>query len=256
MAIAPPIALGAPPTNKAALRYNLLNAAVGPLDIPDGGRLADLSYTVPWCGPGGVAYEPSCEPIVKIPEVGLDLTEGIAFVAERGFQCNALGLKESQVEQLMRDRLEVSEAGLVERAVAARFAASTPVDLGTSVTIVDAVSALETYAYTTQGYMLTAILHMPIGAFAHLADASQFTRESGTGVWRAPLGSIIAPNAGLTTTAYVTGLMVVWRSAQPFIPTAAEAFDRTDNRYKMIGQRDYIVAWECLTAVTELGVLA
>lgn len=254
MPIAPPIALGAPPTNKAALRYSLLTAAVGPLDMPDGARLADLAYTVPWCGPGGSAYIPECD-TVKTPEGGLDLADGIATVVERGFECNALGLSPADAEQLMRDRLEVSEAGLLERALATYFAASTPTDLGTAATMTAAVSAMETEAYVTQGYPLTAFIHAPIGAFAYLANEYLITRESATGLWRTNLGTVVAPNMGLTDHAYVTGLTVVWRAPTPFIPSAAEALDRTDNRYKMIGQRDYTVAWECFTATIELGVL-
>lgn len=255
MAIAPPIALAAPPTNKAALRYSLLNAAVGPLDMPDGARLVDLRYTVPWCGPGGTAYIPECGAF-GVPEGPLDIADGFATVLERRFECQASGFENgAQVEELMLDRLEVSEPRLLEAALAAYLATTTAFDLGSAATMAAAVSAMETYAYTTQGYGLTATMHLPIGAFAYLASEYLITRESATGVWRTNLGTIVAPNASLTDHAFITGLTVVWRAPQPFIPEAAEALDRGDNLYKMVGQRDYIVAWECFTATIELGVL-
>lgn len=253
MAIAPPIVLGAPPTNKAASRYSLLDAAVGPLDMPDGARLADLAYTVPWCGPGGAAYVPECE-VDKTPEGPLDIADGLAVTVERGFTCLAPGLAEADVARIMADRLEVSEPVLVEKALAGFLGASTPTDLG-SAGIVAAVSAMETHAYTTEEYGLTAVMHLPAGAFAYLADAGQLVRESSTGIWRTLLGTIAAPNVGLTDHAYVTGLTVVWRSPAPWIPDPADAFDRATNQYRMIGQRDYIVAWECFAATVELEPL-
>jgi hypothetical protein len=256
--IAPALALAAPPTNGvAARRYSILNAAVGPLDMPDGGRLVDVAYTVPWCGPGGAILAPDCDtPPPNVAEGPLSIVDGIAFTVSRTFQCTAHGISPADAERYMRDRLDASEHVLVERAVAAQLAAATPDDLGSGTTIVDVVSALENHAYVTEGYGPTAVIHMPIAGFAHLADGSQITRESSTGVWRTPLGTVIAPNAGLTTQAYVTGLLVLWRSGTAFIPPAEAALDRTTNEYKMVGQRDWIAAWECFTARITLGVLA
>lgn len=257
MAIAPPIVLDAPPTNAvAARRYSILNAAVGPLDMPDNARLADVAYTVPWCGPGGAILTADCDdPPPNVPEEGLAWIDGLAFTAQRAFTCMSHGLQPADVERAMLDRLDASEPVQVEKAVAAQLAASTPTVLPASASIVEAVSALETFAYTTREYPATAVMHVPIGAFAFLADAYQITRESATGIWRAPLGTIVAPNAGLTTTAFVTGLLVLWRSPRPFIPKAAEALDRSTNEYKMIGQRDWIAAWECFAASTVLTPL-
>lgn len=258
MPIAPALALAAPPTNGvAARRYSILNAAVGPLDMPDNGRLVDVAYMVPWCGPGGAILAPDCDtPPPNVPEGGFDMVDGIAFTASRTFTCTSHGLTPADAERYMRDRLDGSEHVLVERAVAAQLAAASPTDLGSGTTIVDVVSALENHAYVTQGYGPTAVVHMPIAGFAHMAAEVQMTRESSTGVWRTPLGTIIAPNAGLTTQAYVTGLLVLWRSGTPFISPAAAALDRTTNEYKMVGQRDWIAAWECFTARITLGVLA
>lgn len=258
MPIAPAIALAAPPTNGvAARRYSILNAAVGPLDMPDNGRLVGVAYTVPWCGPGGAILAPDCDtPPPNVPEGPLDIVDGIEFVAQRGFECTSHGITPADAERFMRERLDASEHVQVERAVAAQLAAASPTDLGTGTTIVDVVSALENYAFTTQGYGPTAVIHMPIAGFAHLAAESQITRDSSTGVWRAPLGTAFAPNAGLTTQAYVTGLLVLWRAPTAFISPAEAAFDRTTNEYKMVGQRDWIAAWECFTARITLGVLA
>lgn len=258
MPIAPAIALAAPPTNGvAARRYSILNAAVGPLDMPDGGRLVGVAYTVPWCGPGGAILAPDCDtPPPNVPEGPLAIVDGIEFTASRTFQCTAHGITPAEAEEFMRQRLDASEHVLVERAVAAQLAAASPTDLGSGTTIVDVVSELENYAYVTQGYGPTAVIHMPVAGFAHLADASQITRESSTGVWRTPIGTAVYPNVGLTTQAYVTGLLVLWRNGTPFISPASAALDRTTNEYKMVGHRDWIAAWECFTARITLGVLA
>lgn len=258
MPIAPALVLAAPPTNGvAARRYSILIAAVGPLDMPDGARLVDLAYTVPWCGPGGAILVSDCDtPPPNVAEGPLEIVDGIAFTASRTFQCTAHGISPADAERFMLERLDASEHVLVERAVAAQLAAASPTVLAASATITDAVSALETFAYTTQGYGPTAVIHLPIGAFALAARDYQFTRESSTGVWRTPLGTAVAPNAGLTDTAYVTGLLTIWRAPSAFISPAEAALDRSTNEYKMVGQRDWIAAWECFTAstvITELG---
>lgn len=265
MAIAPTIPLAAPPTNPAARRYSILDAVVGPLDMPDGARLADLAYTVPWCGPGGYALEAECiqaEP--RQFEGPLDIAEAIAFTVERSFNCLAPGSSPADIERFARARLEASEHVLVETVIAGLLAADTPADLGTGTTIIDVVSLLESYAYTfdgtvnaldTQGYGLAAVIHMPIAAWAHLAAEHQINREGG--VWRTPLGSIVAPNAGITDNiAYVTGQVVLWRAPSMWLPPVEQILDRTTNEYKMLAQRDYAAAWECFTAQATLGVLA
>jgi hypothetical protein len=240
----------------AARRYSILNAAVGPLDMPDGGRLVDVAYTVPWCGPGGEVLAPDCEtPPPNVPEGPLALVDGIAFTVSRMFECTSHGITPADAERFMRERLDASEHVHVERAVAAQLAAAGATALAASATIVAAVSALETFAYSTEGYGPTAVIHVPIGAFAYLAESHQISRESSTGVWRTPLGTIIAPNAGLTDTAYITGLLVLWRSTTEFISPAEAALDRAANEYRMVGQRDWIAAWECFTASTVLTQL-
>jgi hypothetical protein len=265
VAIAPTIPLAAPPTNPAARRYNILDAVVGPLDMPDGARLADLAYTVPWCGPGGVTVEPECTGIENDFEGPLHITEGIATVLQRAFTCKAPGKTPADVDRFARGRLEGSEHVLVEATLANRLANSSPVDLGSGTTMIDVISGLEHYAYTlgdtvgagepTQGYGLPAVIHMPIEGWAHLAAEDQIIREGG--VWRTPLGSIVAPNAGiLDSTAYVTGQVVVWRAPSPWLPPAERALDRSTNEYKMLAQRDYVIAWECFTASIGLGPLA
>lgn len=263
MAIAPTIPLAAPPTNPAARRYSILDAAVGPLDLPDGARLADLAYTVPWCG-GGTFNEPDCEPVTRTFQGALDIAEAIAFTVERSFTCMAPGSTPEQIETFARGRLEGTEHVLVEAAVALQLAGSTPADLGTAVTIIDAVSVLEQYAYAfgdnvngnaSQGYGLQAVIHMPIPAWAHLADADQIVKEGG--VWRTPLGSVVSPNAGLIgDNAYVTGQLVLWRAPSLWLAPTEAALDRTTNEYKMLAQRDYAAAWECFSGVVALGVLA
>lgn len=265
MAIAPTIPLAAPPINPtAARRYNILDAVVGPLDMPDDARLADLAYTVPWCGPGGVAFEPECVGITNDFEGPLEIAEGIATVVQRAFNCKAPGSKPEQINTFARNRLEGSEHVLVEASLAVHLANSTPVDLGSGTTMTDVVSDLEHYAYTlggtagggpTQGYGLAAVIHMPIEGWAHLAAEHLITREGG--VWRTNLGSIVAPNAGITDgTAYITGQVIVWRAPSPWLPPVEQILDRTTNEYKMLAQRDYVIAWECFTASIGLGVLA
>lgn len=265
MAIAPTFPLAAPPTSAAARRYSILDAAVGPLDLPDGGRLADVAYTVPWCG-GGTVIDPECVGIENDFEAGLDVVEGGAFVVQRAFTCLAPGKTPADVERFARDRLEGSEHVLVEAKVAAMLAAADGlVDVGTGATIAEAVSLLESYAYTvggtvgadedTAGVGLAAVIHMPVAAWAYLAEAGQITKAGA--VWVTPLGSVVAPNAGITTaTAYITGPVVLWRAPAPFLPPVEAAFNPVTNEYRMFASRDYAAAWECFTASVALGVLA
>lgn len=254
MAIAPPIVLDAPPTNGvAARRYSILNAAVGPLDMPDNARLVDLAYVVPWCGPGGVVLAPDCDtPPPNVPEGPLTIVDGIAFTVSRMFECTALGITPADAERFMRDRLDASEHVLVEKAVATQLASVGATPLPASSTVVEAVALMELFAYRTMEYGPTAVIHFPVDAFAYLADRMQITRESSTGVWRTPIGSIVYPNVGLTNTAFVTGLLVLWRAPQAFISPPEAAFNRATNEYAMVGQRDWVAAWECFTASTAI----
>lgn len=262
MAIAPITPLAAPPTNPAAARYSILDAAVGPLDLPDGGRLADLAYTVPWCG-GGTVIDPDCDPPSNDLEDGLGLAEGTAFVVERGFTCLAPGLDEAEVDRIARDRLAGTEHVLVEAKIAEMLASADDiVDLGVTADPAEAVSLLESYAYTiggttdtgdpTAAYGLTAVLHVPVGDWAYLAGEDQIHRSGQ--VWTTGLGSVVAPNAGITDhSVYITGQVVLWRAAAPWVTPVEAALDRAANEYRMLATRDYIAAWECFTAVVELG---
>lgn len=151
-----------------------------------------------------------------------------------------------------------------------------PVDVGAGgafANVVDAVAALEQYAYGTAFYGYHATLHAQTAVHAYAAaDHLVVTaREGYSDAWgvsasdpalRTPLGTKwvfgggypgtgpngLAPAAGQTYI-WITGFVAVWRDEvwQPPSPLRSQ-FDRTFNELKLIAERRYLATFDCLHA--------
>jgi hypothetical protein len=253
MPAAPPQVV-APPVNPAARRYSIVEAANGPLDLPDN-RLAGIRYEAPWCA-SATARAVDCDsPGELTPGGGTYLVEAVEFIADASLSCTAVGKPWEDRDGVtgfasdLITALDATEAAAVEDNVAEALAtAAGLVDLGTVPDIVAAVSALEAYAYTVERYMLRAMVHVPIAQWAYVADRFQFEERTAP-TWSSKLRTIAVPNAGLPDDVlYVTGQMSLWRSTVPWYTDERAALDRTTNEWKGFAQRDWAAGWECFTA--------
>lgn len=261
MPVAPPTVV-ASPVSPAGRRYSILDAANGPLDLP-GNRLAGVRYEAPWCA-SAVARDVECDsPGTLDPGPGTGQVEGTEFIAETGLSCLAPGKPWDDLPDGTRgmrssviDALEASEHVAVEDHIADALAvADNLVNAGAAVDIVQAVSLLETYAYVTARYGLTAVLHIPIALWSFARDHSQWETRGNAGAYRTDLRTVVAPNAGLPDdTVYITGQLTLWRASEIWASDERGSLDKVTNEWKAFAQRDYAAAWECFTAFATVTV--
>lgn len=252
--IAPPLEVERP-TSPAARRYSIFDAANGPLPLS---RLADVWYQVPWCA-SATAYDVDCESPPGLEKGPPPITiDGTAFTVDADLSCAMPGRSFADMESDVRAKLEASEHVAVEEKLGDEIAAAAASDaannLGAVLDIVQAVSVLEDFAYSTRRYGLRAVLHVPIALWAMAADRTQFMRN-GSGPWSTMLGTIAVPNAGLLDTeVYVTGQVTLWRGNTTQVTRLEQAADRVENEWNMHAERDWAVTWECFNAMVTVEV--
>src|SRR5690349_13908227 len=177
VATIPPLLIGKP-TPAFPLRYGLLSAAVGPLDLPVHGRNGGLQYVNSMCG-GTYGYEVACldDQLEKTFENTLQTVLGVPFVVYSTFVCGPVGFTAEEFQQFGLQQLMSVEQSIVEQVFSSGDFAQAPslsnnpdvVTVTTGATDpVDVISELENAIYCTSGYGAPAYLHMPIAVFNHL----------------------------------------------------------------------------------------
>lgn len=269
------------------LRYGLFNVAppqtlqATPEDpnLPDHAYGGGLVYDPVGCGEAH-NYEINCDPPVEkdfddnSPEV-----EVLPWNVYASLQCGVFGYRPEYLEEKNNLRLFSNEQHAVEEAFWTGSGGNTPriddpagaTDVGaggTFTTIVDAVAALEAFAYDNYGYH--AVLHANSAVHAYAADAnlvhSTYAYGSAWGTsqsdptLRTSLGTKwvfgggypgtgpdgLAPGAG-ETYIWITGNIQVWR--QPtFTPSLWQTFDRNLNQWMVLSERGYLATYDCFHA--------
>lgn len=268
VAVGAPVLLEAKPTPSVPRRYGLLQAAVGPLDLPIHARMGGLQYVNEICGEG-VGYEMNCIDDLDTKEFvnGLEIVTGVPFVVYATILCGSVGFTQDEFNAMAVSRLMSVEQTVVEQvfssgavgqapSLANNTPAATVVATG-GVTAVEVVSELENAMYCTSQYGPPAYLHMPLAVMNELMSQHLLTWD-GTR-WRTPMGSIVsagcysnlspvgvAPADG-TFWIYATGQTAVWRASDSQIQVApvAGTLDRTTNQQLILAEREYVVTWEC-----------
>lgn len=267
VAIMPPMLIDKP-TPEFPLRYGLLQAAVGPLDLPDHAITGGLRYVTSVCGPG-YGYQVEC--IADLDDktfgTGLSTVTGVPFVVYATVQCGAVGYNFEEQNAFARERLFSVEQSVVERifssgtfAQAPSLANNTPAATtvtGGGVTSVEVLSELERALYCTNDYGPQGYIHAPLAVLNDLR--SQHVIEWDGLRWRTPMGSIVSAGcysnlspAGATPAdgvfwMYATGQTTVWRSPDSKIIDAPVegVFNRTTNQMMTLVERPYVVTFEC-----------
>lgn len=266
VALTPPVLLEAKPTPSMPNRYGLLQAAVGPLELPTHARIGGLQYVNEICGEG-FGYEVECVDALdaKTFDLGLEVVTGVPFVVYSTILCGSVGFTQDEFNAMAASRLMSVEQTIVEQvfssgdfgqapSLANNTPAATVIATG-GVSAVDVISELENAIYCTSQYGPNAFLHMPIAVINELASQHLLTWD-GTR-WRTPMGSIVsagcysnlspvgvAPADG-TFWVYATGQTAIWRSSDIFVAPVAGTLDRTTNQQLILAEREYVVTFEC-----------
>ena len=268
VAVGAPVLLEAKPTPSVPRRYGLLQAAVGPLDLPIHARLGGMQYINEICGEG-VGYEVNCITGLDMKEFtnGLEIVTGVPFVVYSTILCGSVGFTQDEFNAMAVSRLLSVEQTIVEQVFssgsvgqAPSLANNTPnatIIATGGVTAVDVVSELENAIYCTSQYGPAAYLHMPLAVINELVREHLLSWD-GTR-WRTPMGSIVSAGcysnldpdgdaaADGTFWIYATGQTAIWRAPDSQIQVAPVqgTLDRTTNQQRILAEREYVVTFEC-----------
>jgi hypothetical protein len=270
------------------LRYGLFNVAPPQTlqPTPDDPGLPDHAYG------GGLVYDPvgcgtafnyeiNCDPpVAKTFSENTPEVEVLPWNVYASLVCGTYGYTPAYLEEKVNTRLYANEQEAVENAFWTGSAGNTPfltdpvgaTDVGGGGTfgnIVDAVSALESFAYANYGYHATMHANSSVHAYAADSNLVWSAVEFGP-VWgssstsdptlRTPLGTKwafgggypgtgpagVAPGTG-ETYIWITGNVAVWR--QPtFTPSLWETFDRNLNQWMVLSERGYLATYDCFHA--------
>lgn len=273
VATIPPILIPRPPMPDD-LRYGLLQAAIGPLDLPVHARNGGLRYVTSVCG-DGFGYAIACLPAQAdkdfTDETGLSTILGAPFIIYSTFTCGSVGYTQEEFQQFGVQRLQAVEQSVLEQLfasgdfdVAPSLANSTPLattvtGAGTGITAV--TSELERALYCGFGgsspYGFKGFLHVDIPVLNFMRQ-EHLVEWDGLR-WRTAMGTIVsagcynntspagvAPADG-TFWMYATGQTVVWRTpdSQLFVSPVEGSLDRITNQQKMLVEREYVITFEC-----------
>jgi len=274
VATIPPVLIEKP-TPSMPLRYGLLQAAVGPLDLPVHARNGGLQYVTGLCGEG-FGYEIECidaqdSKAAAFAENGSTTVRGYPFIVFATMQCGTVGFTFEEQRALVMERLRGVEQSMVEEIFSTSAFGQAPglitgdgitTVTGAGDTVRDVLSELERARYCgftgnlTQygppGYLHVAIPVLNALKQEHLVD------WDGTR-WRTPMGTVVsagcyanndpagaAPADGVFWM-YLTGQTVIWRTPDSDVQVAPVegSLDRTTNQMLMMAEREYVVTYEC-----------
>lgn len=271
VATIPPVLLNAKPTPSSPLRYGLLQAAVGPLDLPVHARNGGLQYVTSLCA-DGFGYEIACIDAqadkASTFDLGTTTVVGTPFIIYATLQCGTVGFGSDELRALTMERLRGVEQGVLEEIFSTGTFGQSPALLaadgiatvvGGGTTAVEVVSELERAMYCGDvKYGPVAYLHMPIPVFnelksAHLIEFGPDNR------WHTPMGTVVSAGcyagnepdgdvpADGTFWVYITGQTAIWRTSDSDVQIAPVegSLDRTTNQFLMMAEREYVLTYEC-----------
>lgn len=247
MVIMPPQVVEAP--QPRGLRYGLLTAATGPLDLPEPNGLA-----------GGVTYDPTtcghtheipmdCPPdgaVEKVFDPGDEWVTALPFVVYATYQCGSVGYTDAQMDAKVRRRLANGEQTSAEREFAAALLAQATAQAAPDPTSIASVfGELEQWLYGDMQYGITGYLHAPARASAYAAQEYQLVKDGP--LWKTPMGTIVVFGGGYPDgLVFITGQTTVYRAPDANVPPPRQTFDRVANQWMLLAEREYAVAYDCV----------
>jgi hypothetical protein len=255
VAILPPLVVNAP--EPRGLRYGLLIAASGPLELPQHGLSAGLIYEPVSCGHARL-YPIECPagvtPTVKVFDPLSGFVTANPFVAYASLQCGAVGNTADSMRTKVLRRLANGEQSVAEEGMATVLAAGATVVVAPDADdIRSVIGALEQRLYGDDGvaYGNVGYLHMP-PRYANYAGSHGILFKDGN-LWRTHMGTVVVFGGGYPDNGsiYITGHTTVWRAADVTVPDPEQTFDRSANQYFVLAEREYAVAYDCVAAVAQ-----
>lgn len=251
-----------------------MSAAAGPIDITDvhakGGGYRYIPVT---CGTANT-WAIDCsggqvlQTVKEMDPENAEVDTG-SFVVYSSLECGAVGYTSQEFKDKVERRLLNGEQGAAEYALWTGLGADgTPLgienltDSGQTVTPGDpsslpsVISALEEYAYLTQGYGNIAYIHAPVSVSSWTGNHYLFVQKGG--ITYTPYGSIWIFGGGYPGTGpggvapplggayiYITGQTTVWRSPDIFTYPVEQTMDRTNNQHHLLSEREYAIGFDC-----------
>lgn len=274
VATIPPV-LVEKPTPFPPRRYGLLQAAVGPLDLPVHGRNGGMEYVTGLCG-AGFGYEIECiddqdSKAAAFTENGSTTVLGSPFIVFATMVCGTVGFTNEEQTALVMERLRGVEQSVVETVFSTSTFGQGPglvtadgitTVTGAGDTVVDVLSELERARYCGFTGNLTqygppGYLHVAIPVLNAL-KAAHVVEFDGTR-WRTPMGTVVSAGCYANNTPagaapadgvfwmYLTGQTTIWATpdSQVQVAPVEGSFDRTNNQMLMLAEREYVVTYEC-----------
>lgn len=256
-------------------RYGLLQAASGPVDLPPHGAGGGVQFVPTTCGEAHgwpiVCVDDQVGATAKQGDPGDAPFEADPFAVYASYECGSVGYTPREFTDKVLRRLANGEQGAVEYALwtgesdvgAASLGIANLQDSGVAITVADetdlaaVVSAMEFWAYHTQGYGNVAYLHAPVSMAAWFGTNHLLRMEGG--LLKTDFGTIVIFGGGYPGTGangdappaggaymYITGQTAVWRSAEPFVYPVPQTLDKSDNQYFLLAEREYAVSFDCM----------
>jgi hypothetical protein len=285
-----PIAVLDTPGPYAAPRPGLVDAAVGPMDMPAHVQTSGAQWLNEVCG-GGQLYPPACL-TPPYPSFRIDPGDGMVtaypFVTAATYICPPVGTSDADAERRVRQRLTLDEPRQVERAfwgggdgvtgVLEQMFAAIPASvtqLAASPTIPEGIAKLEQQA-TVNGYNGPLLIHARprMAALGGARGAWRTMLTSDNGIVHTWYGSRVVFGSGYkgsktdgsggipTATVdavYITGRVFLWREPQIQVSPPQQMLitgtgSGGTNQRVMIATRAWAAAVECFAATTDVTV--
>lgn len=243
-----------PAPEPRGLRYGLLAAANGPLNLPEPEGLGGgVRYEPVSCGSARL-YPVECDdtPPVKVFDEMDPLVEADPFLVYATLQCGSVGKTPAELDTKVRRRLANGEQTAAEEQLAEILAAAAvPLTAPNDASLRSVVGELEQWLYGTGGaaYGNVGYIHASIRTAAYASTIGLLTKDGS--VWRTHLGTIWSFGGGYPDdgSIYITGLTTLWRAATVTVAPIRQTFDRGANQYYAIAERQYAVAYDCVAGV-------
>ncbi len=272
--LTPPFFAEAPAPAPAS--YGLFSAALGPLEMTTPHMVSGIQYLSDDCGVGRL-YQAKCDstPPSKTFDEIQGPVNGLPYVGYASVLCGTQTFSFDEVAAKAQRRLAAREQTLVESMLwgdavgdtisyfheAAPTTGITVVNLGPAASLVAGMALLEQQMASCYGH--PSLIHMRPRMSAYVGRDYQAARWDGT-VWRTHAGNVIVfgngysglgiaadPPTATTEWIYATGRVVVWRNGVE-VPDPRQTLLRSTNQYRVIAERNYVVAVECCIAAVEV----
>lgn len=235
------------------LRYGLLTAAAGPLELPPHALASGVRFRPIGCGSAHV-YPITCptdDPADKTfdPEDAYIEADSSAIYAT--LECSRVGTTPAEMEARVRERLATGEQSGAERLMAASLAAgAVPLVAPDETSIRSVLGELEEWLYGDDGaaYGYVGFLHTPM-RFANYLGANGLLIAKGP-LWTTHAGTVVVFGGGYPDdgTIYISGNVTVWRAADVNVPPAQDTWNQATNVFELLAEREYAVAYDCAAA--------